>query len=103
MERDARRRTDLTLSPERERFEIRESREYLRELTGGALGSFSYPHGGHDADTVAAVRDAGFERACCSRRRVVRSRTDAFALPRVTVPDCDGDAFAALLWSYMGH
>ena len=96
--------SDLTtLSPTRERLEIRESRAYLRELTGGALGSFSYPHGGHDADTVAVVRDAGFERACCSRRHVVRRRTDPYALPRVTVPDCDGDAFAALLWSYLGR
>jgi hypothetical protein len=41
--------------------------------------------------------EAGFKRACVSRFGTVTWLTDALRLPRLEVPDCDGDTFARLL------
>jgi len=85
------------LAADDQEWEIRESQSYLADLVGRPVTSFSYPHGRHDAATRRILEDAGFERACTSRSGSVRPRTDALALPRVEVPDCDGEAFARLL------
>ena len=85
------------LSADDQEWEIRESQSYLADLIGRPVTSFSYPHGRHDAATRRILEDAGFERACTSRSGTVRPRSDALELPRVEVPDCDGEGFARLL------
>jgi peptidoglycan/xylan/chitin deacetylase (PgdA/CDA1 family) len=85
------------LSADDREWEIRESQAFLADLLGRPVTSFAYPHGRHDAATRRVLESAGFERACTSRSGSVRPRTDALELPRVGVPDCDGEGFARLL------
>jgi len=77
--------------------EVRDSRDYLAALLGRPITSFAYPHGEHDATTCRIVSQAGFARACTSRGGTVRRRTDPLRLPRLEVPDCDGDTFSRIL------
>jgi peptidoglycan/xylan/chitin deacetylase (PgdA/CDA1 family) len=81
--------------------EIEESKCKLEGLVARPVTSFAYPHGGYTQATVSAVRVAGYSRACCSRVARVRKRADPFLLPRICVPDCGGEAFAALLRRYL--
>lgn len=85
------------LSPVEQELEIRNSRNYLEELTDCPVTSFAYPHGCNDATSRRLLADAGFQRACTSSFGRVRPGTDVFRVPRLTVPDCDGDAFARIL------
>jgi peptidoglycan/xylan/chitin deacetylase (PgdA/CDA1 family) len=47
-----------------QRDEIRQSKADLEEVLGHPVTSFSYPHGNYTAETVALVREAGFNCAC---------------------------------------
>ncbi|HEX2190952.1 MAG TPA: polysaccharide deacetylase family protein [Longimicrobiaceae bacterium] len=88
------------LSPAAQEREIRESRARLEELVGEPVTSFSYPFGGrrqYTPDTVRLVREAGFASACTTSAALLLPSADPYRLPRVHVPDCDGDAFARLL------
>ena len=85
------------LAPAAQEREIRDSRDFLAAITGRSITSFAYPHGRHDATTRRLVRQAGFQRACTSHGGTVRRRTDPLRLPRLEVPDCDGDTFARIL------
>ncbi len=44
------------------------SRVELEQLLGAAVSSFAFPYGSHDADTLAKVRDAGYDGACTLKR-----------------------------------
>jgi len=47
--------------------QMRRSRATLEDLLGKPVTSMAYPYGGHDAETVRAAQEAGFELACgCS-------------------------------------
>jgi peptidoglycan/xylan/chitin deacetylase (PgdA/CDA1 family) len=52
-----------TLEPEALAQEISGSRTALEKRLGKTVSSFSYPYGAHDTSVVAAVRDAGYQRA----------------------------------------
>ncbi|HEX7120009.1 MAG TPA: polysaccharide deacetylase family protein [Longimicrobiales bacterium] len=84
-----------------QRREIRGSRDTLEALTGRRVTSFSYPHGSAARATVAAVREAGFERACGSVFDAARPRHDPWRLPRLWPRDVDGETFARWLASWM--
>lgn len=90
------------LSGDRQLDEITEGKSFLEELLHRRLTSFAYPYGDYGADSPALVREAGFVRACATRRGVVRPDSDCFALPRVQVKDWHGKEFAAWLthWLY---
>lgn len=84
--------------------------EQEREIAGGKAAleavldrpvtAFAYPYGGrddYDAVSVATARRVGFTSACANVAGRVRRRSDPFELPRVHVPDGDGEALARLL------
>ncbi len=85
------------LAPAAQEREIGDSRDFLAAIVGHPITSFAYPHGRHDGTTRRLVREAGFQRACTSQYGTVRRHTDPLRLPRLEVPDCDGDAFARIL------
>jgi peptidoglycan/xylan/chitin deacetylase (PgdA/CDA1 family) len=86
-----------------QRDEIVGSVATLSELLGARVRGFSYPHGRFTDETECVVRDAGLEYACASEPVVPRAglrepaRPDPFALPRVMVPDVDGDTLLRML------
>jgi peptidoglycan/xylan/chitin deacetylase (PgdA/CDA1 family) len=84
------------LSEPAQRREIRESRTRLEEVVGSAVASFAYPYGqpgDYGQESVAIVRDAGFDVACANVPGTVTSASDVYQLPRFHVSDCDGDSF----------
>jgi peptidoglycan/xylan/chitin deacetylase (PgdA/CDA1 family) len=86
--------------------EIEGARSSLHDLLGSAPESFSYPYGGLDAvgaDTVEAVRGAGYRRACLSVAGPVRLGEDHLRLRREVVLDWDEKAFAARLEAWLAR
>jgi peptidoglycan/xylan/chitin deacetylase (PgdA/CDA1 family) len=81
-----------TLPPARQRDQILRGKDDLEAMIGMRVHSFSYPFGAHDGHGVAAVREAGFLRACTTSGGGVDHRPDQFRLARVPVPDMPGDA-----------
>jgi len=80
-----------------QRAEMDGSKACLEEILGRPVASFAYPFGGrshYTEQTVAAVREAGFERACSNFAGTVRRGTDRWQLPRFLVRDWDGGEFA---------
>jgi peptidoglycan/xylan/chitin deacetylase (PgdA/CDA1 family) len=82
--------------------EIAGSKSVLEDITGRPVLSFAYPFGAatdFTPDTVALVRQAGFELACTSEPGAVRPGTNAFHLPRMQPINWSGAELAArVLW-----
>ena len=76
-----------------QRDEIKESKRYLEELLAIPITSFSYPYGDLTPETMALVKDAGFSCACSSHAGVVLLHSDHYQLPRIQVPNMDGEEF----------
>ncbi len=80
--------------------EAQHSKRILEDLLQRPLTSFAYPYGGRTDFTeqsVAAVRSAGFSRACSAFVGPLYSATDPFSLPRLYVEDWSGEEFARRL------
>ena len=78
------------LPPNAQLEDIVRGKMRLEEIIGGPITSFSYPFGGQldvSSITVKAVRKAGFERACTTRKGTVQPHLDPFRLPRIYVAD----------------
>ena len=78
----------------------------LEEILGKRIDSFAYPYGGrsdYDSDAVAAVRQAGFTRACANYGGPLRSDTDVWQLPRFLVRDWNGDEFGHRLREWLSE
>jgi len=91
------------LSAAAQRDEISASKALLEQVVDQPIVSFSYPFGrrtDYSDETVSIVRQAGFTAACSNFAGVVGHSTDRFQIPRVNVPDCDGDMFARQLASW---
>jgi len=88
------------LSSDQQRAEIRLGKQMLEEMIGRRVGSFAYPYGtagSYTAETVASVRDAGFDQACSNFEGRVWRLTDRYQLPRTVVRNWSGDEFARRL------
>lgn len=81
--------------------EIGGGRRDLIEMTGREVRSFAYPYGRFGPDTIADIRDAGFDCAGNSRPGRATPRNDLHALPRVHATDLSADHFEALLATFM--
>ena len=85
-----------------QREEIQPSKADLEGWLEHAVRSFAYPHGLYTRESVAFVREVGFEYACACLYRPVRPSSDLFLLPRVSVFNWDGDEFACHLRAWIG-
>jgi peptidoglycan/xylan/chitin deacetylase (PgdA/CDA1 family) len=93
------------LPPERQFEEIDGSKKYLEAVLGTKIASFSYPFGAarHFTETTERlVVASGFQRACTTEPVLFRQRHSAFRIPRLYVPDIDGERFLQWLGSYLG-
>ena len=79
--------------------DITESKFACEALIGTPVTAFAYPYGDFDTEAREAVRTAGFTFACATRRASATAKSDIFALPRIHVPNLDGDAFEEALRS----
>jgi peptidoglycan/xylan/chitin deacetylase (PgdA/CDA1 family) len=85
-------------------LEIRQSKSYLEEVLERPITSFAYPFGkrsDYTEQTVAIVREAGFDCACSNFAGVVSEGVDHYQLPRMYVADWDGEEFAKRLSSWL--
>ena len=78
---------------EARRFEIAESKHFAEALTDDGVTAFAYPFGAFDVEARSDVTAAEFTCACSTRHGLVSVDSDLFALPRIHVPDMDGDLF----------
>lgn len=87
-----------------QRDEITRGKGELEAMLGGRVSSFAYPYGrecDYTRETVALVREAGFDCACSTLPAPVTRGADPFQLPRLQVQDMNGEAFARLLSEYL--
>lgn len=82
---------------ERQHAQIAAGNARLTELTGTPVTRLSYPYGRHDASARRAVAGLGLDFACTSSPEATIGGDDPFALPRIQVPDVDGDEFDRML------
>lgn len=87
-----------------QRTEIKTSKQYLEDIVGHPVTTFSYPYGSqadYTANTVKIVQASGFECACSNFADVVWRGSDRFQLPRVLVRNWDGDEFTKQLGMWL--
>lgn len=92
------------LDPAEQVAEVQRGKARLEEILGTRVTSFSYPFGGTfdvSRASVAAVREAGFVRACTMRNAMVRPRTNLLRLPRLYVGNWSGDEFERRMHSWL--
>jgi peptidoglycan/xylan/chitin deacetylase (PgdA/CDA1 family) len=83
-----------------QREEIRAGKADLEAVLGRPVTSFAYTYGSradYTPETVALVREAGFDAACANFPGLVRRGADVYQLPRFAARDWDGDEFARRL------
>lgn len=77
-----------TLDASQKRREIAESKHVLEAMLGEPVDLFAYPNGkpgeDFDAESVQAVREAGFTAAVTTARGAANRHTDVFQIPRFT-------------------
>lgn len=73
--------------------EITASKLACEALAGVPVTGFAYPFGEFDAEVRETVKAAGFTLACSTQRAPTVNTSDVLALPRIYIPNLDGDAF----------
>lgn len=89
--------------PETAAREIAQGRQDLRDWTGQNINSFAAPYGKQNRAVVEAIQTAGFARAVTVRPGLLMAATDPFKIPRLHVPDMDGEDFERLIRSFLGR
>ena len=74
-----------TLSYEEQYKEIADSKQHLEQLLGHPVRHFSFPHGAHNADTLAICRKLGFKTVVQSWGGPIRKRVHYSVLPRIEI------------------
>lgn len=76
------------LTPEQQRQEISQSRQLLQQWTGKPVQHFAYPNGVIEqdlsAETVAVVKDVGFDSAVVTTWGTASAQNSPYLLPRFT-------------------
>ena len=72
-----------TLSYEEQYKEIADSKQALERLLGHPVQHFSFPHGAHNADTLAICRELGFQTVAQSWGGAIRKGQLPYPLPRI--------------------
>jgi peptidoglycan/xylan/chitin deacetylase (PgdA/CDA1 family) len=84
------------LTPDRCRWELAESKRVLEDVVGRPVTAVSYPFGGVEdvGDLpIRLAREAGFDVGCCSVEQTVTAGESAMWLPRLFVPNWNGEEF----------
>jgi peptidoglycan/xylan/chitin deacetylase (PgdA/CDA1 family) len=89
----------LRLSEQQE--EVLRSQRDLESLLARPVTIFTYPYGDFTPETMDVVRRAGITAAGTTTRALVRKNTDPLCLPRVHVPNIDGERFATFLQEHL--
>ncbi|MGE5258897.1 MAG: polysaccharide deacetylase family protein [Hyphomicrobiales bacterium] len=84
-----------------QQLEIKESRDRLEAILGRPVSGFSYPHGVFSGEVCGRVQQAGYRYACGSYNDIVHRRSDPFHLPRLWIPDWDGEMFESWLRKWL--
>jgi peptidoglycan/xylan/chitin deacetylase (PgdA/CDA1 family) len=85
-----------SLSRSDQQIEIVQSKTDLEKILGTEVTSFSYPYGlktDFTPESIAIVREAGFERACTNVIDGVSLRSHLLELPRFWIRDWSGEEF----------
>ena len=72
-----------TLPYEEQYKEIADSKLELEQLLGHPIQHFSFPHGTHNADTLAICRELGFQTVAQSWGGAIRKGQRPYPLPRI--------------------
>ena len=78
-----------SVSVERARYELVESKRVLEERLQRPVRWLSYPIGGYTPQIQAVAREAGYAAACTTNRGISKHVVDLFAIRRVKVVDQD--------------
>ena len=92
--------TLASLSVDAQRREIEGAKALIERVIGRRVASFAYPFGkkgDFTHETTALVREAGYLRACTATAGTVGSDGDPYLLPRLGVPDGDGNALERMM------
>jgi len=76
------------MTREEQQYEIQESKNYLEKLIDKKITLFSYPFGTMDdysEETIAVLKELGFEKAVVGYPGEIWSGTDLYKLPRYTI------------------
>lgn len=89
-------------SMESQKAELRDSKEWLEDLCGHPITTFSYPFGGskhYTLETVGAVSEAGYLRACTTAGHRVAKHHTLYELPRFNATDMTVEDLEKLLFT----
>ena len=69
------------------KFEIKESKEKLREWTNKEVKYFSYPNGRFDGRERKIFKESGYKFAATDKKRFITKNDDLYLIPRIEVKD----------------
>ncbi|HEU5209062.1 MAG TPA: polysaccharide deacetylase family protein [Longimicrobiales bacterium] len=84
-------------SAEAQLYQLQQSRLELEEVVGRPIVEVAYPYGRFDSTTSAAAKLAGYAFAYTTVRHRVRPGVHPMEIPRIVVPNVDGDGFEYFL------
>lgn len=68
-------------------FEIKESKEKLREWTNKEVEYFSYPNGRFDGRERKILEESGYKFAATDKKRFITKNDDLYLIPRIGIKD----------------
>lgn len=68
-------------------FEIKESKEKLREWTKKEVKYFSYPNGRFDGRERKILKESGYKLAATDKKRFITTNDDLYLVPRIGIKD----------------